>query len=178
MSEVARHACSRSCPRHAALAPVLMGVGWLAAAVAALSVAAIPYDFGESLCGVWGCFPPIPALAAVHLLWVVLLAAGVWAVLRWRRGLLRPVGWVLITASVATAATVLGGDVGAWVERVPAEYKVFWPKRVGYRLATLTDVPIVQALLAGVACVFLGRRSGARRGEVESVASDRISNLE
>jgi hypothetical protein len=50
--------------------PLLGIVDWLAAVVSR-QVAAIPFDAGESLCGMWGCFPRIPDLAAMHLFWCV-----------------------------------------------------------------------------------------------------------
>ena len=161
MSEVEsaaeRSPAAPTCRRHAARGPLLAAAGWLAAAVAALAVAAIPYDIGESMCGVWGCFPPVPALVAMHLFWCVVLAAGVHAVRGWRPGLLRPLGLVLILAAVAATALVVGTDLTRWLE-LPDRYRHHWPRRVGYILATKTDVPLVQSLAAGVACLILSRR--------------------
>ena len=156
--------CSRSCPRHALLEPILAGVGWLAAVVAAMSVAIIPYDFGESLCGVWGCFPSIPALAAMHLIWGVMLGAAIWGVRRWRPTALWPVGLVLFFGAGAALAIVIGRDLPAWLDMVGTESSRHWPRRVGYKLATMTDVPLVQSLVAGVVCVVLGRRPRGIRG--------------
>lgn len=149
--------CPSACRRRAARGPLLAAVCWLAAAVAALSVAAIPYDIGESLCGVWGCFPPVPALVAMHLFWCVVLAAGVHAVRGWRPGLLRPLGVVLILAALAATALVVGNDLNRWLE-LPDRYRSFWPRRVGYTLAITTDIPLIQSLAAGVGCLLLSRR--------------------
>src|SRR5262245_53022231 len=91
-------ATGTACRRHAARGPLLTAMGWLLAALVALSVAAIPCDVGESMCGVWGCLPPIQALAAMHLFWCVTFGAGIHAIRRWRPGLLRPVGVVLLLA--------------------------------------------------------------------------------
>ncbi len=152
-----RSPAAATCRRHAARGPLLAAAGWLAAAVAALAVAAVPYEIGESMCGVWGCFPPVPALVAMHLFWCVALAAGVHTVSGWRPGLLRPLGVVLILAAVAATALVVGNDLTRWLE-LPDQYRHYWPRRFGYVLATTTDIPLVQSLVTGVACLTLARR--------------------
>ena len=157
--------CPASCPRHAALRPVLIGIAWLVAAVASLSVAAIPYDFGESLCGVWGCFPPITALAAMHLFWCVVFGAIIWAVREWRPASLRPAGVILLLVATAATAVVVGRDLFQWLEWMPAVERHYWPRRVAYILLTLTDIPLVQSLIAGIAGIVFGGRPDARPGE-------------
>jgi len=160
MSEVESAAGLRSaaapCRRHAARGPLLAAAGWLAAAVAALAMAAVPYDVGESLCGAWGCFPPVPAMAAMHLFWCVAVAAGTHAATALRPGLLRPLGVVLIITAVATTSLVVGNDLTRWLA-FSDQHRHFWPRRVGYALATTTDVPLVQSLAAGIACLTLAR---------------------
>ena len=64
-------------------------LAWLLSIVASVSIGLIPGNLiGESLCGVWGCFPPVQALASLHLLWLVALMPPVW---RWRGD--DPVWW-------------------------------------------------------------------------------------
>ena len=150
--------CPHGCPVHAARGPLWAIVGWLTAALAAVLVATIPYDPGESLCGPWGCFPPLLALVSMHLLWFVALSAGVWAVARWLPGLLRPFGFVLLLAAVVATGVLVSNDLVQWLSRMPDDIRPFWPKRVGYRLLTLSDVPLVQSMLIGAMCVVRGRR--------------------
>lgn len=174
--------CSNGCRRHAAMKPLLVAVGWLAAAVGSLLVAALPLDSEESVCGIWGCFPPLQALAALHLLWCVAIGAMVCSIRKWRPVLLLPGGFFLFLVVVVTAAVVIGKDLHDWYDKVPSKYRVFWPKRIDYTLATLTDVPLVQSLLAALVCIYLGRRRAssakmgrfADRGSVESGASNRL----
>ncbi len=151
--------CSTGCRRHAARGQLLALVWWLGAAVAALSVAAVPFDFGEALCGVWGCLPPLSALVAMHLFWFVAFGAGVHAATATRPPLTRPLGVVLVLAALAGAVIVLGVDLSRWLEQVPDRYQSFWPRRLAYTLGTKTDLPLVQALAAGVACLVLAKRS-------------------
>jgi hypothetical protein len=149
--------CSGTCHRHAARGPLLAAVGWLAAALAALSVSAVPFEIGESFCGVWGCFPPLPALAAMHLFWCVVFGAGVHALGGWRPVLLRPVGVVLVFAATAATVLIVGPELYRWLG-LPEPYRSFWARRVGYILATKTDAPLLQSLAAGIACLVLSRR--------------------
>ncbi|QJW98889.1 hypothetical protein [Frigoriglobus tundricola] len=152
--------CPRECRRHAARGPLWAAVGWLSAAFAAVLVAIIPYDPGESLCGPWGCFPPLLALVSMHLLWFVALGAGTWAVARWLPGLLRPLGFVLLLAGVVATGVLVTNDLAHWLSKMPDDIRQLWPKRIGYRLLTLSDVPLVQSILVGALCVVRGR--GAR----------------
>jgi hypothetical protein len=92
------------------------------------------------------------------LLWFVVLGASVWVVRRWFPVLLRPLGWVLLLGSVGAAGVLLWDDLATWMSRVHGEYRELWPKRVGYRLLTLVEVPLVQGLLLGVVCVVSRRR--------------------
>jgi hypothetical protein len=137
---------------------LLAVVGWLLAAFAAVAVAFVPYDPGESLCGVWGCFPPLLALVSMHLLWCVALGAGVWAVGRWLPGLLRPVGVILVLATAVATGEYVARDVVHWLNGMPEGLRHDWPKRIAYRVLTLTDVPLVECLLVGAVCAVRGRR--------------------
>jgi hypothetical protein len=102
----------------------------------------------------------------MHLFWCVVLGAAVWAICMWRPALLRPFGVVLFLAAAAATAGIVGKDLDDWLRGVPGEFHRYWPRRVAYTIATLTDVPLVQALVAGAACVALGRRT-PRSGGVE-----------
>lgn len=164
--------CPAGCRRHAARGPLLAAAGWLIAAVAVLAVAAVPFDSGEALCGVWGCLPPLPAVVAMHLFWFVVLGAGVHAAAVLLPGLVRPLGFVLVLAAVAGAAVVLGGDLSRWLEHTPDYYQSFWPHRLAYTLGTKTDLPLVQALAAGAVSLALAKRSTRSKHEPSCSASN------
>ena len=92
----------------------------------------------------------------MHLFWIVACAAVVWAVRTWRPELLTRVGGLLVATAVVGIAVVVGRDLSRWLELMPTEYRHFWPRRTAYAVLTLTDVPLVQALVAGLAGVALG----------------------
>src|SRR5579883_3051244 len=107
-------------PRNARTVMAL--AGWLAAALATVFVAVIPYDPGESMCGVWGCFPPLTALVSLHLLWCVGLSASVWAMRRWFPMLLRPVGLFLLFAAIVATTVIIADDLSSWLSKTPDQF--------------------------------------------------------
>ncbi len=151
--------CGIGCRRHAVGNSLFGVIGWLCAALAAVCVSMIPYDFGESVCGVWGCYPPLQALVALHLLWCVAFGATIWAARRFITKNLLPLGLVLGAGAALGIGITLAEDLPKWTAHLPDELHRLWPRRVAYILATRTDVPLVEALVAGAVCTALGRRS-------------------
>jgi len=148
---------------------VLGAVAWVCAAGVALALADVPGEFGGSLCGVWGCYPPLQAVAAMHLFWCVVFLPVVWGLNRFAPGRLTPAGYAMTIAALA-AAVVVRWDVSTWLDRSPAEYHAHWPKRAAQTLFTLTDVSLCQVFLAGLACLGLGRGAAGFRSEKDRKA--------
>jgi hypothetical protein len=137
---------------------VLGGIGWGLAAYAALSLASLPGDFGESWCGVWGCLPPVQALAAMHLFWVVVLCPLVgWGLTKGRPHQLRRAGMLLFFAALAGIVVVVGRDLVVWLAAVTPAFRAYWARRALYTVVTLSDVPLLQGLLAGAICWGVGK---------------------
>lgn len=158
-------ACAVGCPRHALGARLLTAAGWLAAALAALAVAALPFgDAGEALCGPWGCLPPLPALVALHLFWFVAAGALVRATARLPVAFRRTAGSVFVGTALAAAALVIGTDLYAWFAERSEVARAVWPQRIAFRLGTATDAPVFQLLCADVACLAAARRASLQRG--------------
>lgn len=158
MSDIPNSPCPAGCRWHAWRGPLWAAAGWLAAAAGAVSVAALPLDVGESLCGMWGCFPPLPPLLAAHLLWAVGAGAGVWVVRRLWPEAGRPAGFALFLTAVGVAAVVVGRDMTEWFEWVPAEDRHLWPLRLAHAVASRTNLPLAQGLVGGAILTTLGRR--------------------
>jgi hypothetical protein len=132
---------------------VLGSVVWGLFAYGTLCLGQLPGDFGESLCGVWGCLPPLQALAAMHLLWLLLLAPLiVLGTAQLGPRFLRFAGMLLVSGSVLAIAVVAGLDLLDWFSRTAPEFHVYWPRRTLYTLLTLSDVPFFQLLIAGAIC--------------------------
>lgn len=167
--------CRDVCPRHAFLNRLVEGGAWLVAALVSLLVAGIPYDDGEAFCGVWGCFPPFPALAAMHLFWCVAAGALVRILASFRPCLLRPAGIALMLVSAATGAAVIGIDLFRWFDWSPEQFHRYWLKRTAFTVITSTDIPFVQVFASGLVCFIASRRRagggrgrGGRQGDMET----------
>ena len=138
---------------------VLGLVVWAAAAYGVLMLHQLPGDLTHDLCGPWGCFPPVQALLAMHALWVLLLAPPVvWAAWRLPARRLRFAGKLLLALSLAVLLGVVGHEYTQWYQHTPEEFRKYFPHRVGYAVATLSDVPAVQGVIAGAALLVIGRR--------------------
>jgi hypothetical protein len=106
----------------------------------------------------------LQALAALHGLWIVLLAPGViWAGRTWPPARLRLLGLALVLTSCLAVAVLLGLDLPVWLGSVPPEDQRFLWRRAVYLVATHTDLPFVQVCLAGTACWVAGIRRGRKQ---------------
>jgi hypothetical protein len=137
---------------------VLGGVAWGLAAYGALSLSRIEGEFGHSLCGPWGCYPPLQALVAMHLLWVIGLLPFVgWGLMKARPHHLCLAGTLLFSAALLGIVVVAGRNVLAWLQTMPPDLQTYWPWRALYAVVTLSDVPLLQGLLAGAICWSVGK---------------------
>lgn len=156
----------RRVPTRAPAGRRVLGAGlacWGLTVVGALKVADIPGDFGESLCGVWGCLPPRQALVAMHLLWLVLFVPpAVVAGLRLSPVAAIRLGLLVAMGSAVVAVCVVGLDVARWLSLTTAEFHGYAGRHALYSLAVHTDVPMAQAVLAGLLCWGVASRSDRR----------------
>lgn len=133
---------------------------WAAGLVVVLSLANWPGDWGHSICGPWGCGPPLQTLVACHLAWLVVLVPLSVMLARSERipppavrrlgMLLCIVGVILLVGIVIYQRVVWWPVVGDW------QSKFFW-QRCGFVVATMVDVPVAQFLLVG-AYLVVGAR--------------------
>ncbi len=101
----------------------------------------------------------------MHLFWIVVFGALVHAATGLPTGVLRALGTGLVIVAIATAAIVINTDLTGWLAGVSEEYRAVWFKRVGYTVATKTDLPMLQAFAAGVVCLwFAGRNQRSYTG--------------
>lgn len=146
---------------------LLGGLAWVGCIAGSVGIGLIPGDhIGESLCGVWGCFPPIQALGSLHLLWLSALMPLAVALARCRPGVVaRRSGALLVVIGLLSVACVVGGGLtNWWYSPGDPEYLRFAIRRVGYSLATRTEVPAIQLIVTGIAVMIAARRrSGTER---------------
>jgi len=147
------------------LRPLLWIGGWALASHAVLACGFLPVDLGHGLCGPWGCAPPLQALAAMHAFWAVtLVPLTAWALPLLSPRNLRVVGAFVVGLGLGVLGIVVVRELVVWLPSVPPEFQRYFPQRLLFVVATTSDVPVVQAMVAGAVCWAVGRRR-RRSGE-------------
>lgn len=137
---------------------LLFVLAWAAVAYGLLWLGGLPGTLEHSLCGPWGCLPPLQALAALHALWLwALIPAVAFVTRRWPPARLRLLGGALLLAGLVGLTVLALREAAHWLPTVPDEYRRHFPKRVLFATATLTDLPLVQVTLAGAVCLLASR---------------------
>ncbi len=153
---------------------VIWAVVWLGIIGASIGVGFLPGDpFGESLCGVWGCYPPFQSFASLHLLWLAVMMPPAIALARHRPGSIAKVAGVFLAiVGVLASICVVGGGLANWgFTPSQPEFNKYAFRRIRYVLATRTDVPALQLTATGIAVFVTAHRR--RRTEVPVIPDTR-----
>jgi hypothetical protein len=104
--------------------------------------------------------PPLPALLALHGLWLLLIVPlALLAIRRCSPQRLRLLGTVLTVMGLIGLGILAGQEAVKWLPSVPEDDRPYLFHRVLFVLfAERTDVPLLSATLAGAVCWFVGRR--------------------
>jgi len=105
--------------------------------------------FGHSICGPWGCGPPISALIGYHGFWLLLMVLPAW----WLKqqlasATLQRLGTSLLL--VAMVGIVLLLVIDGWQTWQRTAMRPYLVQRSMFRLATFIDFPLVQLGLIGL----------------------------
>jgi hypothetical protein len=125
---------------------------WAAALFGVLWIERLPHDLDDIIpCGIWGCLPPLQALAAGHAFWIVLLGpitafVGKTAPPHWSR----LSGMLAVVAGVGGLAIVVGDTWINWCAHVPPGQRIHAGRRIVFVVASWVDFPMLQLLGAGV----------------------------
>lgn len=130
----------------------LVAAAWAALLAIVLSIASWPGDWGHALCGPWGCGPPLQALLACHLAWLVVLVPPAMALVqspRVPRHLLQHIGTALTMAGIMLLLGLIAHELVVWWSMSGEWQRGYFWQRCGFVLATTVDVPTVELLLVG-----------------------------
>jgi hypothetical protein len=112
--------------------------------------------------------PPLQALVALHGLWILaFLALIVWAERKWSTLCLRFIGHSLSAVGLMALGIVAGNELLTWYPAVNTIEQKYLPQRIVYVLGTNTDLPVIQAILSGIALSLIARRRKATAGLAE-----------
>ena len=133
---------------------------WGAVPLAVLSVHDSNALNQHTVCGVWGCGPPLNALVAVHVGWIAALWPPLFY-LPWRLKTTDETNkWLaiaLITAGIAGIAGIVLWQWFVWLPRASefaAEH--IW-QRCAFSVATAGDWPLAQLLAGGLVLLIVRR---------------------
>lgn len=124
-----------------------------------LSVARWPGNWGHSVCGVWGCGPPLQTLVACHVSWVVVLAPPALYLLSrasQREAFARALSLtsiVVLILAVTLVAIAAAHEYLTWYATASDFQKIYFCRRVGFVLITTVEVPLLE--VAGLATIVL-----------------------
>ena len=110
---------------------------------------------GHSVCGPWGCGPPLEALLGYHSFWLVLIgpiaiAIGAYLAPSSRRKL----GLAVLGIGVVALAIVAGGDTFRyWQSSGSSAYLL---QRFFFTMVTKVDLPMLQVIAVGGLLTWFG----------------------
>jgi hypothetical protein len=140
---------------------------WAAGLQGALQLCRLPDRyFGEhSICGPWGCGPPLPALLAWHGFWLVLMTpVAAMAVLYLPAKWVTRLGITLASLGFLGLAAVAAWQAATWLPQASDWQRQYIGERYLFAVATLVDVPIVQSLMLGtILCLVSPFGGGSSR---------------
>jgi hypothetical protein len=140
---------------------------WGLLTYAVLGLRNIRMGMDESLCGVWGCLPPLEALIAYHGFCLMLAVPPVWLLFQnCSPDKLACAGKALIVLAFTAVAIITGYETITWLRLVPSGYRQFFLQRIMYVMAVHPEIPVIPVLLSGMACLTgseLKRRKTCKR---------------
>ena len=125
---------------------------------------------GHSICGAWGCGPPLSSLIVWH--GFVASVAIPTAVLLAKRYPLLALKYGRLVASLIAlfAATFVVANTGMWWRNASEFARGFLMQRVLFCTVAFTDAPVIPLVVAGVAYWACGRRSQTPTASVDSTS--------
>ncbi len=121
-----------------------------------LSIANLPGDWGHSVCGAWGCGPPLQALVACHLSWLVVIIPIAMALRRFcSASLLRRMAAGALVLAVTGILGIILHEYLTWFAQASEWQRPFFWHRVGFVILTTVELPIIE--IAALACALLPR---------------------
>ncbi len=148
---------------------------WGGAMQGAILVGSLSTKWSHVLCGPWGCGPRVEDLLACHLFWLAMLCAPLYLLWHCDAGLCRQAGYVLIGAGSLMLGAVVFYELFTWLPRVDSSLYIYLPQRLFYAVVTFVELPMLQFLLFGFACLYL-RKKPSPFDSTETSASETEPN--
>ncbi len=144
---------------------------WGAALFGTLEIQHLPLSTPHSLCGPWGCYPPLSALLACHGFWLVFFTLpSVVCVRNLPRRTVRRIGLVVLASSGLALLGAAGWVYWSWYRLVSEWQQQYVLQRYIYTVVTLVEVPIVPSGLFGAFLLYAARPNDRPRADKPATA--------
>jgi len=140
---------------------------WIGGIYASVSVRYLDFSGGHTVCGPWGCGGTIEDLTAMHAAWAVVMMPPVFFVIRGKRQFGRwslRIGNVALLSAIVVFLAVVMHTLLVWIPSTPEHLRGYYWQRIGFVIANMVDIPLIQLAIAGIAIRIanLGPRSVRR----------------
>ncbi|MBI1312031.1 hypothetical protein GC176_12125 [bacterium] len=151
-------------------------VAWGLSVWLVLQLQYLPSDSLHSICGPWGCGPPLSVLVACHGFWVVILGPPLVAGCSlWNPGRQVNVGITLTSLGLLTLTGFGVWEATHWLQQVSEFQKQYFLQRWMFVVGTLVEIPIVETTFCGIVLTATGRWSRESKRSVQPVRTESVS---
>ncbi len=107
--------------------------------------------FGEhTVCGPWGCGPPLPVLLACHVFWIVLLTPPAFVTaLHLPPHRVRLLGTLLVVLGLSGLVSVGIWEAATWLREASEWQRPYFVQRYLFSIVTFVEFPILEILIVG-----------------------------
>jgi len=148
---------------------IMLTAAWGAALFGVLQLYRLPDTTGHSVCGPWGCGPPVQALLACHGFWLVLFSLPTGLLCRRLDApVLRKAGLILLACGILGLAGIAVWEGTHWWPRASEFHRHYIVQRYLFVVVTLVDVPVVEITIAGLTCFGAARLRNRREIQTSS----------
>lgn len=117
----------------------------------ALSIRDVHGDWDHAVCGVWGCSPPLAAVAACQAVWMLILfPAAFWVSKFYTKRVQDITAKTVIAIACVAFAVLVVYEFFHWFLSVAPADRIYFGHRITLATFAQVDIPIVVLLLSGL----------------------------
>lgn len=129
---------------------LLLAAVWAGVVLFVLSFREIEGEWDHAACGVWGCAPPLAAVATMQILWgLVFFPIGYWLERTFSRCIVRTTGATVLAVAVCGLTGIVIYEYFHWYSHVNPDFRQYFGRRLALSILTQIDFPVVILLLSG-----------------------------
>lgn len=147
-----RRRCDKGPKLHRTIIWFLASCGWGICLWWSLLLQRLPSSaFGEhTVCGPWGCGPPLPVLLACHVFWIVLLTPPAFVTaLHLPPHRVRLLGTLLVVLGLSGLVSVGIWEAATWLREASEWQRPYFVQRYLFSIVTFVEFPILEILIVG-----------------------------